>query len=172
MRRLSTRRLLRSSRICRIERMERLNLIAKSLPASQFPEPAESYICDSCGRDVTRHMHVGQAHVQQPLGPIWYTCRCGKKYISGAVEWDQLGDGERRNRICELVLFALISLPPAAIATAIVVYEVRIHNNRELHVSLGIGAAVASFFLLWLFVILVLVPGLQICASLVRTRLR
>jgi len=152
--------------------MERLNLTAKSLPASQFPEPAQNYLCDNCGRDITRHLHVGQAHLRRPLGPVWYTCRCGKKYISGAVEWDQLAEGERRAEISDIVLFTLISLLPAAIATAIVLYEVRIHNNRELHVSLGIGAAVASFLLLWLFVVLVLVPLFQIWASLVRTRLR
>lgn len=152
--------------------MERLNLTAKSLPASQFPEPAERYVCDNCGRDVTRHLHPGRAHVQQPLGPVWYTCRCGKKYISGAVEWDQLGSGERRSRIYDLALFTLISLLPAAIATAVVRYELRVHNHRELHLTLGIGAAVAFFFLLWLFAILVLVPLFEICASLVRTRLR
>jgi len=41
------------------------------------------------------------------MGPTRFTCRCGKKYVSGAIEWDHLGDRERRRRIRETLLFGV-----------------------------------------------------------------
>jgi len=68
-------------------------------PASDFPERANVYVCDNCGRDITRHFRPGQAHVWRPMGPQRYQCFCGKKYLTGAAEWDHLGCWERSSRI-------------------------------------------------------------------------
>lgn len=85
------------------------------LPASRFPDPAEVYFCDDCGRDVTKNLHRDRAPVWQPLRPMWFLCRCGRKYMSGAAEWDDLTTWEREERIRQLqigfVLFALLVTP-------------------------------------------------------------
>jgi len=85
------------------------------LPASRFPDPAEVYFCDRCGRDLTKNLYHDRAPVWQPLRPIWYVCQCGQKYLSGAAEWDDLTTWERKLRIRQLgigfVLFALLVIP-------------------------------------------------------------
>jgi hypothetical protein len=85
------------------------------LPASRFPEPAEIYFCDHCGRDLTKSLYHDRAPVWQPLRPMWYACACGRKYLSGAAEWDDLTAWERKQRIWQLrigfVLFALLVIP-------------------------------------------------------------
>ncbi len=95
--------------------METLNPKTISrLPASRFPNPAEVYFCDDCGRDVTKNLHHDRSPVWQPLRPMWYVCRCGQKYLSGAAEWDDLTTWERKQRIRQLrigfVLFALLMI--------------------------------------------------------------
>ena len=42
--------------------------------------------------NVTEHLHRGQAHVRQQIGPPHYVCACGKSYLSGATEWDNLSE--------------------------------------------------------------------------------
>jgi hypothetical protein len=82
--------------------MSVLNLLAPNpttLPASAFPSPADTYVCDKCGTDITKYLRPGQAHVWKPMGPERYLCDCGQKYLTGATEWDHLGDWERKNRI-------------------------------------------------------------------------
>jgi hypothetical protein len=85
------------------------------LPASRFPNRAEVYFCDNCGRDVTKNLHHDRAPLWQPLRPIWHVCQCGRKYLSGAAEWDDLTTWERKQRIRQLgigfVLFALLMIP-------------------------------------------------------------
>jgi hypothetical protein len=85
------------------------------LPASRFPEPAELYFCDNCGRDLTKNLFRDRAPVWQPLRPMWCVCDCGRKYLSGAAEWDDLSTWEREQRIRQLgigfVLFALLVIP-------------------------------------------------------------
>jgi hypothetical protein len=85
------------------------------LPASRFPDPAEVYFCDNCGRDLTKNLHHDRAPIWQPLRPIWYVCQCRRKYLSGAAEWDDLTTWERKQRIRQLgigfVLFALLVIP-------------------------------------------------------------
>jgi hypothetical protein len=79
--------------------MTSLNLSAPhptTLSASAFPTSADVYLCDKCGRDVTKHLHRGQAHVWKPIDPNRYQCRCGEKYLIGATEWDHLGEWERK----------------------------------------------------------------------------
>jgi len=68
-------------------------------PASDFPERANIYVCDNCGRDITKHFRAGQSHVWRPIGPQRYQCSCGKKYLTGAAEWDHLGRWERSCRV-------------------------------------------------------------------------
>ena len=85
------------------------------LPASRFPNRAEVYFCDNCGRDVTKNLHHDRAPLWQPLRPIWHVCQCGRKYLSGAAEWDDLTTWERKQRVRQLgigfVLFALLMIP-------------------------------------------------------------
>jgi hypothetical protein len=81
--------------------MDSLNITSPplKLPASAFPSRADVYECDKCGRDVTKHFRVGRAHVWKPMGPERYQCGCGQKYLTGATEWDHLGDWERKRRV-------------------------------------------------------------------------
>lgn len=85
------------------------------LPASRFPEPAEIYFCDNCGRDLTKNLYPDRAAVWQRLRPMWYVCECQRKYLSGAAEWDDLATWERKQRIRQLcigfVLFAVLVIP-------------------------------------------------------------
>jgi hypothetical protein len=68
-------------------------------PASDFPERANIYVCDNCGTDITKHFRPGQSHVWRPMGPERYQCLCGKKYLTGAAEWDDFSRWERSGRI-------------------------------------------------------------------------
>jgi hypothetical protein len=99
--------------------LDSAEFVSSVLPASAFPNPAMTYVCDNCGRDVTKHLHRGQAHVWQPMGPQRYTCRCGQRWLTGAVEWDHLGDWERRRRIRDTsafsVVLAILAFIPATI---------------------------------------------------------
>src|SRR4030095_782821 len=78
------------------------------LPASSFPERADVYICDKCGREVTRHLRRGHAHVWAPMGRERYLCPCGEKYLTGATEWDHLGQWERRRRFRQTIVFGVL----------------------------------------------------------------
>jgi hypothetical protein len=99
--------------------------VSSVLPASAFPNPAMTYVCDNCGRDVTRHLHCGQAHVWQPMGPQRYTCRCGQRWLTGAVEWDHLGDWERRRRIRDTLAISVVSVILASIPATITYFALR-----------------------------------------------
>lgn len=78
--------------------MQALNLNS-TVPGSRFPEPADAYVCDKCGRDITEHLHRGRPHAWRSLGPARYVCVCGAKYVTGAAEWDNLSDWEKSNRL-------------------------------------------------------------------------
>jgi hypothetical protein len=79
------------------------------LPATTFPRfakppgSADRYLCDSCGRIITKHFWLGRAHVETPLGPEKYTCVRGETYLTGFKEWDHLGKRERRKRVSATV---------------------------------------------------------------------
>lgn len=82
--------------------MSSLNLNARpriQLPASLFPERADIYVCDKCGRDITRHLRPGQAHAWRAIGRERYVCQCGQKYLTRATEWDHFSARERKRRI-------------------------------------------------------------------------
>jgi hypothetical protein len=96
-----------------------LNLGARpliTLPASAFPNEADVYTCDKCGRDITKHFRPGRAHVWAPMGPERFLCRCGQRYLTGATEWDHFSDWERNRRVKDTLglgaLFsAMVSIP-------------------------------------------------------------
>jgi len=94
--------------------MQALNL-SSTIPASRFPEPADVYVCDNCGRDITEHLHRGRPQVWRALGPVRYVCVCGAKYVTGAAEWDNLSESERKRRLRQgvvtLVFLGLILAP-------------------------------------------------------------
>jgi|SRR5580704_98634 hypothetical protein len=77
------------------------------LPASSFPERADVYICDKCGCDVTKHFRLRQSHTWAPIGPTRFTCRCGQRYVTGAVEWDHLGPPERYRRVSQTFVLGI-----------------------------------------------------------------
>jgi hypothetical protein len=88
-----------------------------TLPASAFPSRADRYVCDKCGTDITKQLRAGQAHVWKPMGPERYLCHCGQEYLTGATEWDHLGDWERKNRIRQtLGIGIILSVPSSVIA--------------------------------------------------------
>jgi hypothetical protein len=87
--------------------------------ASRYPVRADENVCVKCGRDIARRLHSGQAHVDRPIGPMRYRCRCGEPYLSGAVEWDQMSSWEQKRRARTIRLGILLMLPallPAALA--------------------------------------------------------
>lgn len=87
-----------------------LNLGARSLVtlrASAFPDRADVYICDKCGRDVTRHFHALQSHSWSTIGRESYTCLCGEKYLTGATEWDHLDSSERIKSVGQTVFIGV-----------------------------------------------------------------
>lgn len=152
--------------------MEALNLNqkqfgTKQLRASEFPDPADVYVCDKCGRDITAHLHRGRAHVRMPLGPSRYICDCGQKYRSGTAEWDDLSDWDRRQRLADIGL-AFIVLAALAGFSILVAFAVT-HRRVALLVVLAI-AALFSIPLLPLFIAILTSP-FEIAASLWRTRI-
>lgn len=138
----------------------------KQLPASQFPEPADVYICDSCGRDITAYLHLGRAHVRRPLGPARYVCRCGEKYLSGAAEWDNLSDWDRRQWLPDVGL-AMIILAALA-AFSVLLYHAVLHRSTVLIACLVV-VLLCSIPLFPLFAAIVATP-FEIVASIWRTR--
>jgi hypothetical protein len=134
---------------------------ATSLPASAFPTPADVYVCDKCGRDVTKHLHRGQAHVWKPVGPNRYQCRFGQKYLTGAMEWDQLGEWERKRRIGQTVGLGILC--SAAFSIVGLVVYLALHRSKA---ALICASAIAALPFL-----LMNVPfWLDVAASVWRTR--
>jgi hypothetical protein len=136
---------------------------SKEVPASAFPDPATTYVCDKCGRDITKYLHRGRAHTWQPMGPQRYICRCGQRWLSGAVEWDHLGGWERRRRVRDTlalsIAFAVLAAIPAVITYA------------ALHA--WTGAPILAGLMIALPAILITVPfWICVAASLWRTRFR
>jgi hypothetical protein len=151
--------------------MEALNLDSrpptKQLPASEFPDhPADVYVCDKCGRDITAHLHRGRAHVRPPLGTTRFTCLCGQRYLSGATEWDYLSDWSKRQWLMDVGPAAILSATLALFS--ILIYFAALHHSTILFAFLAI-ALLFSLRLFPLFIAILAVP-LEIIASLWRTR--
>ena len=144
--------------------MTSLNLFAPNptkVPASAFPSPADFYVCDKCGRDITKYLRRGQAHAWKPMGPERYLCRCGKQYLTGATEWDHLGDWERKRRVAQtLGLGILFSVPGSVIG---LVAYLALHRSK--------GALIGALVITATPLLLMLVPfWLGVAASVWRTR--
>src|SRR4029077_6286361 len=96
-----------------------LNLGARpvvKLPASTFPNRADLYVCDKCGRDITKHFRPRQSHSWGPMGPESFVCFCGQRYLTGAREWDHFSERERSRRVGQtlgfgILLSAIFSIP-------------------------------------------------------------
>jgi hypothetical protein len=151
--------------------MEALNLDPKrprtrQLRASEFPERADVYVCDKCGRDITAHLYPGSAHVQPPLGPLRYICRCGQKYLSGAAEWDDLGNWEKRHRLGDIGLVIIVS---AALAAFSILVHLAVARRS---IALFVLLATVILFSAPLFPLLIAILAIpfEIAASLWRTR--
>ena len=146
--------------------MQALNLNS-TVPASRFPEPADVYVCDKCGRDITEHLHRGRPHVWRPLGPSRYVCVCGAKYVTGAVEWDNLGQWERTRRLRQgvglLVILGLILISIGALL------YVAFNRGGFLLTALAILSASPAIVCLALFLATAL-DLMEIVASVLRTR--
>jgi hypothetical protein len=138
-----------------------------SLPASRFPEPASTYLCDQCGEDITERFSVSRAHGRPPLGPATFSCKCGQRYLSGTREWDQLSTNEKRTYLGVLRLTALFGLPfvVSLIAVALGVHQ---HSWTRTTVAAILAVLTAPFSI-------ALAPALlevrDIAASLLRTRI-
>jgi len=62
--------------------MQSLNLDSHArikLPASEFPDKADVYVCDKCGRDITERLQRGAGHTAWQIGTERYRCQCGEK---------------------------------------------------------------------------------------------
>jgi len=150
--------------------MQILNLKGTQLSASRFPERSSAYVCDVCGRNITRHLNRGHAHAGTLIGPSWYVCRCGHRYLSGAAEWNQLHTWERRDRIREMFLSTLLML--LTVCASLWAAHYAIERGSLLSFSLFFLTVFPAVLAIVLFVIVVLLPGTEIMASMVRSRLR
>lgn len=72
-----------------------LKLSLEKLPASAHPERANVYVCDKCGRQITKHLGTVIAHSRPPIGAERYRCKCGSRDLIGAIEWDHMGSVRR-----------------------------------------------------------------------------
>jgi hypothetical protein len=134
-----------------------------TLPASEFPERAERYVCDKCGRDITSYLHPGGAHVSQVIGPVRYICRCGEKWLTGAVEWDQMDDWDRQRRFIDLRLgIILFSVP--SLVLGILLYFAFGPSRGAVVAGAAVSVLPASLQLVQF--------ALEVGASIWRTRIR
>jgi len=151
--------------------MQALNLdpkqsAIKRLPASEFPESADVYVCDQCGRDLTVHLHRGRAHVRQPLGPVRYFCRCGQGYLSGATEWDYLSDWEKRQWLRDIPLILILF---AALAGFMTFGYFALVRRSLIMIVLSFAGVPFAMVFFRLFLIMSVIP-FEIVASRWRTR--
>jgi len=142
-------------------------LDATILPASRFPEHADEYECDKCGRLVTKHLNCGRAHVEKPIGRERYRCRCGETYPSGAIEWDHLRDSERRRRM-KMLLFVYTRFLLPALIPAIFAF-LALHYRIYWLLAICVLVSIPTIVFLYLSAISLL-ELIWIAASLWRTR--
>jgi hypothetical protein len=139
-----------------------LGVGSKRLPASAFPEWADEYFCDNCGREITKQLRRRESHSWQPMGAERFRCACGSNGLTGAAEWDHLSYHGKRNRINALIVLNLGSLLLASII-GLVGYFL----SSEANVALNAGLIALSLFLLFQ-----VRSWFGVSASIWRTRLR
>lgn len=149
--------------------MQRLDLNRTQLPASKFPDFADAYVCDKCGTDITEHLYRGRTPVWKPLGPARYICCCGEEYISGLVEWDDLGSVQKHVRSLQIIVLLLLLFLP--LEGFMFLVRSTIERGGPLLVGLSGAALLPAVFLL-LFFASFLLQGIEVAASLWRTRVR
>jgi hypothetical protein len=135
------------------------------IPASDFPNRADIYVCDQCGRDITKYLRRGHAHAWEPMGPVRYKCVCGKKYLTGGKEWDHFSQFERSKRIRETTGIGIL-LSAISSILGFIVYLV-------LHLVFGFGrpAIIVATVITWFPFIFVQVGFWpKVFASILRTR--
>jgi hypothetical protein len=134
------------------------------LPASEFPDRADVYVCDKCERDITEHLRPHHPHTWTPTGPERYVCPCGEKYLTGAIEWDHLGDSERRRRVRDTIGLGVVFSAFSLILAIPICFILRL-ISPALGVVVGIAICAAPFALLQI----TFWPG--VIASVWRTRI-
>ena len=146
---------------------ERESRPSSELPASRIPERADRYVCDICGRDVTRKVRKMHGHSGPIIGPERFTCSCGARYLSGMTEWDHLRPSIRGRRIKFSIIAAGLVIP----LVFFVVYAraAWLDSTPFLFVLLCVGAVIASPFAL--FGAWALLDVYSIVASIYRTRI-
>jgi len=95
------------------------------------------------------------------MGPERYLCRCGQKYLTGATEWDHLGDWERRRRVGQT--FGLALLFSVAFAVPGLVVYLALYRSR--------GALIAALVIAGLPFVVLVPFCLKVAASMWRTRI-
>jgi cation transporter-like permease len=101
------------------------------------------------------------------MGRETYICNCGQRYLTGATEWDHLGNREQKQRVGKTILLGVIFSAFISLL-GIVVY---------LALRFGFGlrkeALLAAIFLTALpFILVQLTFWLGVAASMWRTRMR
>lgn len=121
-----------------------------TLPASNFPAPADRYVCDDCGRDVTKFFRRRQSsHAWQRLGPVRVACRCGRAYLTGATEWDHLSVRERRKRVRDTFAFSIVfSLMSSVVGGGLYVLVQFVVHDSQTAFIVGVFIAALPFFLI------------------------
>ena len=137
----------------------------RKLKASKFPERAEVYLCDNCGRDISKHFRPLQSHSWRPMGPERYRRSCGQKYQTGATEWEHLSHGERKRRISQTFAVGFF-LSIARSVVGLVLY-LGLQSVFRVHQAAGIVALTVSVLPLALMQ-MTFWPGVM--ASMWRTR--
>jgi hypothetical protein len=95
------------------------------------------------------------------MGPNRYQCKCGQKYLTGAMEWDQLGEWERKRRIGQTVGLGILC--SAAFSIVGLVVHLALHRSK--------AALICASAITALPFLLMNVPfWLDVAASVWRTR--
>jgi hypothetical protein len=148
-----------------LNRLQGQHPIPVQLP-SAFPDRADVYLCDNCGRNITKHLHPGRAHCWQAMGPQRYVCRCSARYLSGCVEWDHLGDWERRRRVRDTFGLSMLFSVGSLILSTPVYFAMR-------YVGFGKAALITAAAITALPAALMVVPfSVEVWTSIWRTRVR
>jgi hypothetical protein len=104
-----------------------LNLHARRLSVSKYPEWAQVYVCDQCGADLTKFVRRGWgSHGANRIGPASRTCSCGKVFETGYVEWDHLTSVEQRHEsrgFLPLLLIVLVVSAGLGVPIGFLTYE-------------------------------------------------
>jgi len=96
------------------------------------------------------------------MGRERYRCLCGRRYLTGATEWDHLGDWERKRRVREVlilgVLFSAVLLVPCLVA------YFALRRSRLALITAAIITVLPFSFIIVSF-------SLEVAASMWRTRI-